>query len=134
MIPDGSEDFDQCYCGAPMTQIPCTYCLNVEHEEEEMKREALEPRRVQRKRTKGWRMPKNTLYVGRGSAYGNPYPVTDSMTAEQAVEMFRQWINDKRQTNTRRLAIKELKGKNLACWCAPDQPCHADVLLEIANG
>lgn len=28
----------------------------------------------------------------------------------------------------------ELAGKNLACWCPPDQPCHADVLLEIANG
>ncbi len=26
-----------------------------------------------------------------------------------------------------------LRGKNLACWCAPDKPCHADVLLEIAN-
>jgi hypothetical protein len=28
---------------------------------------------------------------------------------------------------------RELKGKNLACWC-PAGPCHADVLLEIANG
>jgi hypothetical protein len=27
----------------------------------------------------------------------------------------------------------ELRGKNLACWCKPDQPCHADVLLELAN-
>jgi len=27
----------------------------------------------------------------------------------------------------------ELRGKNLACWCALDQPCHADVLLELAN-
>lgn len=26
-----------------------------------------------------------------------------------------------------------LRGKNLACWCALDQPCHADVLLEVAN-
>lgn len=28
----------------------------------------------------------------------------------------------------------ELRGRNLACWCPPGQPCHADVLLEIANG
>ena len=29
--------------------------------------------------------------------------------------------------------MDELRGKNLACWCPLDQPCHADVLLEIAN-
>lgn len=28
----------------------------------------------------------------------------------------------------------ELRGRNLACWCRPGDPCHADVLLEIANG
>src|SRR5450756_447272 len=27
----------------------------------------------------------------------------------------------------------ELAGRDLACWCPLDQPCHADVLLEIAN-
>lgn len=31
------------------------------------------------------------------------------------------------------LAAGELRGKDLACWCKPDQPCHADILLEIAN-
>jgi hypothetical protein len=29
--------------------------------------------------------------------------------------------------------MADLRGKNLACWCPLDQPCHADVLLEIAN-
>ncbi len=33
----------------------------------------------------------------------------------------------------RPLDFTELRGKDLACWCKPDQPCHADVLLEIAN-
>jgi hypothetical protein len=28
---------------------------------------------------------------------------------------------------------RELRGKNLACWCPLDQPCHADVLLRLAN-
>jgi hypothetical protein len=28
---------------------------------------------------------------------------------------------------------RELRGKNLACWCPLDEPCHADVLLQIAN-
>ena len=27
-----------------------------------------------------------------------------------------------------------LKGHNLACWCAPGTPCHADALIELANG
>jgi hypothetical protein len=30
-------------------------------------------------------------------------------------------------------ARRVLRGKNLACWCKPGEPCHADVLLEIAN-
>jgi hypothetical protein len=29
--------------------------------------------------------------------------------------------------------IRQLRGKNLACWCKPGQPCHADILLELAN-
>lgn len=29
--------------------------------------------------------------------------------------------------------LRELTGKDLACWCPLDQPCHADVLLELAN-
>jgi hypothetical protein len=32
-----------------------------------------------------------------------------------------------------RCVRRELKGRDLACWCKPDEPCHADVLLEIAN-
>lgn len=30
--------------------------------------------------------------------------------------------------------LDELRGRDLACWCPLDQPCHADVLLELANG
>jgi hypothetical protein len=30
-------------------------------------------------------------------------------------------------------ARRELGGRDLVCWCPIDQPCHADVLLEIAN-
>lgn len=32
-----------------------------------------------------------------------------------------------------RQSLEELRGKNLACWCRPNSPCHADVLLELAN-
>jgi Domain of unknown function (DUF4326) len=97
------------------------------------------PIRIQRKRTKGWKMPPNTVYVGRPSYWGNMYRVgklsSDAkypVSNEQAVAFYRQRISQSHYYFLEE--IKEsLKGKNLACWCPLDQPCHADVLLEIAN-
>jgi hypothetical protein len=67
------------------------------------------PQRIQRKRAKGWRMPEGAIYV----------------------ESCRNWIlADARLIASIRL---ELAGRDLACWCPLDQPCHADVLLELAN-
>ena len=102
------------------------------------------PERIQRRRTKGWRMPPNTVYVGRPSKWGNPYPVGEELesvpfvdadyparhfrTAEEAVECYREALPYRRD-----LDVSELRGKNLACWCPSDRPCHADVLLELAN-
>ena len=85
--------------------------------------------RIQRKRIKGWRMPENTIYVGRPSRYGNPWVVGKQgiETAQEAVDLYRYHLKD-------RNLFPELRGKNLACWCALDKPCHADVLLEIVNG
>lgn len=73
-------------------------------------------------------MPANTVYVGRGSRWGNPYRVGTCMIpdAYAAVGVFRANL-------PLRFECSELRGKNLACWCALDQPCHADVLLELAN-
>lgn len=88
------------------------------------------PIRVQRKRIKGWRMPANTVYVGRPTGYGNPYHADYWMSNERAVKLFREkWVNHFNVDTIR----QELSGKNLACWCPLDKPCHADVLLEIAN-
>jgi hypothetical protein len=89
----------------------------------------VKPIRIQRKRTKGWKMPENTVYVGRPSKCGNPYPVGKNFTAKQAVRLYRKFAE---QWNIEEDA-QELKGKNLACFCPLDQPCHADVLLELAN-
>jgi hypothetical protein len=110
------------------------------------------PVRIQRKRTKGWRMPANTVYVGRGASahgrscgrFGNPLRpgMWNGYSATDAVRDYRQWIN--REPGVRSFdgafgkppsaaEIETLRGKNLACWCELDQPCHADVLLEIAN-
>lgn len=103
------------------------------------------PVRIQRKRTKGWRMPPNTVYVGRPSRWGNPFQVVD-LAAEYAcdeaqarvlcVEAYRKWLSseDAYLAMADRVDAKnELRGKDLACWCKPGEPCHADVLLEIAN-
>lgn len=108
------------------------------------------PRRIQLSRKKGWRKPENTVVVARPSKWGNPWrvgidakvetpffsePMKDAevyvrqieMTPALAVELYRQTVDDD-------LARVELAGKHLACWCPLDQPCHADVLLELANG
>lgn len=92
------------------------------------------PRRIQRKRVKGWKMPPNTVYVGRGSVWGNPHraPTSDAVGRAYAVVQFRQYCP--KQSDLASAARRILRGKNLACWCAINQPCHADVLLEIANG
>ena len=86
------------------------------------------PRRIQRKRTKGWRLPANTVIVDRTSKWGNPFR-TGIVGVDIAAYM-RLWNTRKGRATIQR----ELRGKNLCCWCKLDQPCHADVLLEIANG
>ncbi len=96
------------------------------------------PVRIQRKRTKGWKMPENTVYVGRKTKWGNPFRVGTSTplhcnSADEAVTEYRVWITESPNGKRLRRDINELRGKNLACWCPLDQPCHADVLLEIAN-
>lgn len=103
------------------------------------------PQRIQRKRSKGWKMPPNTVYVGRPSWWGNPFAVgkiwkhqgakTFYVTEpSHAVQLFREYLKGLKaaQPNWENL-IAQLRGKDLACWCPLDQPCHADVLLESAN-
>lgn len=119
------------------------------------------PKRIQRKRTKGWRMPENTVYVGRGSRWGNPHRVGDivtdrneelctwekrAITATNAVAMYAHDMMPYEhqgptstlehfylsEANMRDIQAS-LRGKDLACWCKPGEPCHADWLLEIAN-
>jgi uncharacterized protein (UPF0147 family) len=86
-------------------------------------------------------MPPNTVYVGRPTAMGNPVRagLWRGYTAEDAVRDFRRWVTGDLSiqnifgTPPTMEEIKALRGHNLACWCRLDQPCHADVLLEIAN-
>ena len=101
-----------------------------------MKPKRSTPRRVVRRRTKTWKMPANTVYVGRPSVWGNPFVVGseliggEKLSAEKSIALYRQYARE--AFNERDLRAC-LRGKNLACWCPLDQPCHADVLLEMAN-
>lgn len=98
--------------------------------------------RVQRKRTLGWKNPPNTKYVGRGTKFGNPFKVGEKFTQpdgseiildhQQAVNLYEQSIQFY-GSPVSIAEIKALRGFNLSCWCASNQKCHADVLLEIAN-
>lgn len=105
------------------------------------------PQRIQRQRTKGWRMPKGAVYVGRPTPWGNPFIVglfgrgseREYWDAAKCVEMFRfsTCQTDRAGIFTdfemNEIDLRPLRGKDLACWCRLGQPCHADVLLELAN-
>ena len=73
--------------------------------------------------------PPNSVYVGRPSPFGNPFPVSKG-GRDFAIAEFRTVVEN--DIKFRALIRKELKGKDLICWCAP-LPCHADILLEVAN-
>jgi hypothetical protein len=99
---------------------------------------AVKPVRVQLSRRKGWRMPANTVSVARPGRFGNPFkhpemldgtPWGQTRARHHAVEDFRDALEE----GSLVLPLEELRGKNLACWCPLLEPCHADVLLELAN-
>ena len=91
-----------------------------------------QPRRIQLSRKRGWRMPPNTVVVARPRRWGNPFCVdhANGIDAETAVLLFERANN---HPHTHKRIREELRGRNLACWCPLDQPCHADVLLRLAN-
>lgn len=99
----------------------------------------MKPRRIQLKRTKGWRMPAGAVKVDRTTRFGNPFRVGRGgiETKAEAVELFRKYLS--RQGIGRPAALlnrihRELPGKNPAgVKCSDCDPCHADVLLLIAN-
>jgi len=103
------------------------------------------PTRIQRKRVKGWRLPKNTICVDRSTKWGNPFIVGKHGNRARCVELHTLLLGgymcvsngdpeeQKKYMGFAKNNIESLRGKNLACWCPLDKPCHADILLEAAN-
>lgn len=94
------------------------------------------PDRIQLSRRKGWRMPADTVKVDRSSRFGNPFQAGQDGDGGRAylVQLFREYLARPEQAELVADIKITLRGKHLACWCPLDgQPCHADVLLEIAN-
>lgn len=103
------------------------------------------PKRVQLSRAKGWRMPDNAVKVDRSTPWGNPFVVGRDGTRAECVDLYTKMLAGylalasgpslEEQKAARRYVfenLKKLRGKDLACWCR-GSPCHADVLLNLAN-
>jgi len=89
------------------------------------------PRRIQQRRTKGWRKPPGAVSVARPSRWGNPFPVEQHDHAT-AVARFEAYLMG--QPALVAAARTILQGRDLMCFCPLTEPCHADVWLRIVNG
>jgi hypothetical protein len=145
-----------CDCG-------CTCLAAIElRAEQRARREANGgPIRIQRKRIPGWRKPDNCVIVSRPSRFANPFALAPAASQRgglldmwaveykgrklgrwddiadaraEAADRYARWIREPEQEPLRALARQLLYGRDLTCWCKTTEPCHADVLLEIANG
>jgi Domain of unknown function (DUF4326) len=83
------------------------------------------------------KVPTNTIYVGRamrflrlaGSKWANPFMVPLDGSRDEVINKYRAWLL---QQPDLMASLPELRGKDLACWCAPER-CHAEVLRELAK-
>jgi len=92
-----------------------------------------EVKRIQRKRSKGFRLPLNTLCIGRGKGckYPNPYTVKE-FGLERCLILYEGWLNY--QCVYVRGYLDDLKRYDyVACWCPVNKPCHGDILLRKAR-
>lgn len=74
--------------------------------------------------------PKDAVYIGRGSPFGNPFVIGKDGSRDDVCNKFERMLSN----NPSLLALvkAELKGKDLVCFCKPHR-CHGDTLLQIAN-
>ena len=116
------------------------------------------PQRMQVSRKAGFNLQAASLalnglpakLVTRPGPWGNPFSIDDvaktyglgrAAAQEKAVAMGGEWLRGTLDPKlspgpppSREAIRAELAGHNLACWCKPGTPCHADILIELANG
>ncbi len=99
-------------------------------------------RRISLRRSKGWRMPPNTVKIDRTTKWGNPFVIGTDGDRAQCIELYERFVTADAPTEradvlaARRVvqsSLAEIAGKNLACWCPQEGPCHGDILLRLAN-
>lgn len=115
----------------------------------------VKPKRIQRKRTKGSKLPDGTLCVTRPGRHGNCFPVGmwfHKFTADwnvwscgdsphfgneqvrdlpHSLELFRDYAKHRAQRDP--LWLEPVRrAKFVACWCKENAICHADILIELA--
>lgn len=135
---------------------------------EQISSNKMKAKRIQRKRIKGWKKPKNSIIVDRTSKWGNPFKLEGDMIycdashrrkilspwvcfnehlyskedgIMQVIDLYKNWVtgsmDDGQIVRPPLFTIEdikdELRGKDLICFCPINTPCHADILLEIAN-
>jgi len=98
------------------------------------------PVRFQQRRMKGWQKPNaEARCVSRPGRWGNPFDWRTCGGKARAVELHRAALLGDQAEARRALGYdcamvrRELRGRDLGCYCATDSPCHADTLLEVAN-
>ena len=102
--------------------------------------------RPQYQNLKEWCEDPNNVYIGRkgvvfiegvryppqDSMWSNPFKLSVSITREQCIEKYREYIVNKIQTHNLIDKLLALENKNLGCWCAPES-CHGDVIKELID-
>lgn len=99
------------------------------------------PKRIQRTRSKGAKLPPNTVCISRGTRYGNRFKVGDvntdtgaMITLEKCLEYFEFELRRKYQGDALAEFLAPIREADyIACWCRIDRPCHGDILLRLAN-
>lgn len=118
----------------------------------------MKPQRMQLSRQRGFNLEASSRAINglpakrvtRPGRWGNPFTIEETakrygLDAEaaqaKAVALCGQWLRGTLDPTlspgpapSRADIRAELRGHNLACWCRPGTPCHADVLIEMANG
>lgn len=72
-------------------------------------------------------IPKNSVFIGRPSKWGNPFIIGLHGNRVTVIKKYEDWIRTQPQLMN---SLQELKGRILICYCKP-QPCHGDVLVKL---